>query len=148
MAAVRVLLLLLAMTVVCGERPLAVISDVEVTRGRTAFVTEAQLKISVDADADCKVEVVMNEPVTQRVGRLTPQVRLSCCTGEMLRQNGCSDVTTFFSVQVFDCRFLEDEVKYVHNGSPQLDEDAVMLRVYRLADNRHCHHGAGCCSSK
>lgn len=34
-------------------------------------------------------------------------------------------------MQVFDCSFLEDEVKYVHNGSPQLDEDAVMLRVYR-----------------
>lgn len=33
--------------------------------------------------------------------------------------------------QVFDCHFLEDEVKYVHNGSPLLEEDAVMLRVYR-----------------
>lgn len=96
MAAVRVLLLLLAVTAVVGEHPLAVTSDVEVTRGRTVFVTEAQLKIGEVADADCKVEVVMNEPVTQRVGRLTPQVRLSCCTGEMLRWNGCSDVTRFF----------------------------------------------------
>ncbi len=34
-------------------------------------------------------------------------------------------------LQVFDCSFLEDEVKYVHNGSPLLDEDTVMLRVYR-----------------
>lgn len=34
-------------------------------------------------------------------------------------------------MQVFDCSFLEDEVKYVHNGSPQLGEDSVMLRVYR-----------------
>lgn len=148
MAAVRVLPLLLAVTAVCGESPLAVTSDVEVTRGRTAFVTEAQLRISVDADADCKVEVVMNEPVTQRVGRLTPQVRLTRCTGEMLRWNRCCDVTRFFSVQVFDCRFLEDEVKYVHNGSPQLDEDAVMLRVYRLADDRRHHHGVDCCSGK
>lgn len=32
---------------------------------------------------------------------------------------------------MFDCSFLEDEVKYVHNGSPLLDEDTVMLRVYR-----------------
>lgn len=140
--------MLLAVTAVCGERPLAVTSDVEVTKGRTAFVTEAQLKISVDADTDCKVEVVMNEPVTQRVGRLTPQVRLTRCTGEMLWWNGCSDVTGFFSVQVFDCCFLEDEVKYVHNGSPQLDEDAVMLRVYRLADDSHHYHSAGCCSRK
>lgn len=37
----------------------------------------------------------------------------------------------FGSLQVFDCSFLEDEVKYVHNGSPLLDEDTVMLRVYR-----------------
>lgn len=34
-------------------------------------------------------------------------------------------------LQVFDCNFMEGEVKYVHNGSPQLDEDTVMLRVYR-----------------
>lgn len=32
---------------------------------------------------------------------------------------------------MFDCSFLEDEVKYVHNGSPLLDEDTVMLRVYK-----------------
>lgn len=36
---------------------------------------------------------------------------------------------------MFDCSFLEDEVKYVHNGSPQLDEDTVMLRVYRSVSN-------------
>lgn len=36
---------------------------------------------------------------------------------------------------MFDCSFLEDEVKYVHNGSPQLDEDTVMLRVYRSVRN-------------
>lgn len=39
-------------------------------------------------------------------------------------------------MQVFDCSFLEDEVKYVHNGSPQLDQDSVMLRVYRLVSIR------------
>lgn len=35
--------------------------------------------------------------------------------------------------QVFDCPLLEQQqqVKYVHNGSPLLEEDAVMLRVYR-----------------
>uniref|UniRef100_A0A3Q3W4W6 Calx-beta domain-containing protein n=1 Tax=Mola mola TaxID=94237 RepID=A0A3Q3W4W6_MOLML len=77
---------------------------VEVMRGRSAFITAKELKISVDPTEDCKVEVVMNEPATQRVGRLSPQV--------------------------FDCSFLEDELKYVHNGSPQLDKDTVMLRVY------------------
>lgn len=32
---------------------------------------------------------------------------------------------------MFDCSVLDGEVKYVHNGSPLLDEDTVMLRVYR-----------------
>ncbi|KAM7012171.1 LOW QUALITY PROTEIN: FRAS1-related extracellular matrix protein 1b [Tautogolabrus adspersus] len=103
MAAVS-MLLLLAATSVCRGSLVVLNSGVEVSRGGSVFVTEKELKISLGLDADCKVEVVMNEPVTQRVGRLTPQV--------------------------FDCSFLEDEVKYVHSGSPLLNEDTVMLRVY------------------
>nr|XP_046247058.1 FRAS1-related extracellular matrix protein 1b isoform X2 [Scatophagus argus] len=102
-------LLLLAVAAVCSGSLVVVNSGVEVTRGRSVFITEKELKISADPTVDCKVEVVMNEPVTQRVGRLTPQV--------------------------FDCSFLEDEVKYVHNGSPQLNEDSVMLRVYRFTSS-------------
>ncbi|XP_034438389.1 FRAS1-related extracellular matrix protein 1-like isoform X1 [Hippoglossus hippoglossus] len=109
MAALGVLLRLLAVTAVCSGSLVVVNSGVEVARGRSVFVTEKELKISVDPGADCKVEVVMNEAVTQRVGRLTPQV--------------------------FDCSFLEDEVQYVHNGSPLLDEDTVMLRVYRFTSS-------------
>lgn len=75
MAAVSVLLLLAATAAVCSGRLVVVNSGVEVTRGRSAFITEKELKIGVDPTADCKVEVAMNEPVTQRVGRLTPQVR-------------------------------------------------------------------------
>lgn len=84
-------------------------TGLDVPRGQSVFVTdkELQLRNTVDADA-CKVEVVLNEPVTQRVGKLSPQV--------------------------FDCKFLPDEVKYTHNGSPLLNEDAVMLRVYRFTD--------------
>ncbi|CAF90036.1 unnamed protein product, partial [Tetraodon nigroviridis] len=70
-------------------------------------LTDGQLQISVAPAEDCRVEVLTNEPITQRVGRLTPQA--------------------------FDCTFLEQEVRYVHNGSPQLDEDSLMLRVYRSA---------------
>uniref|UniRef100_I3JAE1 Fras1 related extracellular matrix 1b n=1 Tax=Oreochromis niloticus TaxID=8128 RepID=I3JAE1_ORENI len=109
MAAVLVSLLLLAVTGVCPRTLVVVNSAVEVSRGRSVFITRAELQISVDPSADCKVEVVMNEPMTQRVGRLSPQV--------------------------FDCSFLEDEVKYVHDGSPLLDEDAVMLRVYRFTSS-------------
>lgn len=77
MAAVSaaLMLLLAATTSVCGGSLVAVNSGVEVARGRSVFVTERELKISVGPTADCKVEVVMNEAVTQRVGRLTPQVR-------------------------------------------------------------------------
>ncbi|KAM8875399.1 FRAS1-related extracellular matrix protein 1b [Spinachia spinachia] len=101
------LLLLLAVTTsFCGGTVVAVNSGVEVSRGQLVIVTQRELNISTGPTVDCKVEVVMNEPVTQRVGRLTPQV--------------------------FDCSFLEGEVKYVHDGSPLLDEDIVMLRVYRF----------------
>uniref|UniRef100_A0A3Q1GPG1 Fras1 related extracellular matrix 1b n=1 Tax=Acanthochromis polyacanthus TaxID=80966 RepID=A0A3Q1GPG1_9TELE len=102
-------LLLLLLSASCSSTLVVVNSGVEVTRGRWVFVRQTELQISVDPTSDCKVEVVMNEPVTQRVGRLTPQV--------------------------FDCSFLEDEVKYVHNGSPLLDEDTVKLRVYRFTSS-------------
>nr|XP_040040685.1 FRAS1-related extracellular matrix protein 1b isoform X1 [Gasterosteus aculeatus aculeatus] len=106
-ASVQLLLLLAATASFCGGSLVAVNSGVEVARGRSVLVTERELKIATGPTVDCKVEVVMNEPVTQRVGKLTPQV--------------------------FDCSFLEGEVKYVHDGSPLLDEDTVMLRVYRFA---------------
>ncbi|XP_030584122.1 FRAS1-related extracellular matrix protein 1b isoform X2 [Archocentrus centrarchus] len=109
MAAVLVSLLLLSAVGVCGPTLVVGNSAVRVSRGRSVFITRAELHIGVNPSADCKVEVVMNEPVTQRVGRLTPQV--------------------------FDCSFLEDEVKYVHDGSPLLDEDTVMLRVYRFTSS-------------
>lgn len=75
MAAVQLLLLLLVM-VVAHQRPSTVTSDLQVIRGREAFLTEAELKVEVVGGAKCKVEVVLNEPVTQRVGQLTPQVRI------------------------------------------------------------------------
>lgn len=77
MAAVQLLLLLLlaVITVVADPRPSTVTSDLQVIRGREAFLTEAELKVEVVGGAKCKVEVVLNEPMTQRVGRLTPQVR-------------------------------------------------------------------------
>lgn len=75
MAATRLLVLLLAVTAVCSRTLVLVNSGVEVTRGHAVYITEKELRISVEPTADCKVEVVMNEPMTQRAGRLTPQVR-------------------------------------------------------------------------
>ncbi|XP_069777597.1 FRAS1-related extracellular matrix protein 1a [Narcine bancroftii] len=83
---------------------------VTVRKGQSVFLSENNLVFNVPSKKDiCKVEVVMNEPIMQRVGKLTPQV--------------------------FDCNFLPNEVKYSHNGCPILDEDQVMLRVYRFTEN-------------
>ncbi|XP_061680719.1 FRAS1-related extracellular matrix protein 1b isoform X2 [Syngnathoides biaculeatus] len=106
MAALRALLLLLlagALSPTTGAR-VEVNAGMEVARGRRAFLGAEHLRIAAEADAHCKVEVVLNEPITQRVGRLTPQV--------------------------FDCNFLPEEVSYQHNGSPLLNRDQVLLRVY------------------
>ncbi|NP_001356989.1 FRAS1-related extracellular matrix protein 1 isoform 4 precursor [Homo sapiens] len=82
---------------------------VRVMKGHSAFLSGDDLKFAIPKEKDaCKVEVVMNEPITQRVGKLTPQV--------------------------FDCHFLPNEVKYVHNGCPILDEDTVKLRLYRFTE--------------
>ncbi|XP_077917333.1 FRAS1-related extracellular matrix protein 1 isoform X5 [Halichoerus grypus] len=78
-------------------------------KGSSTFLSGDDLKFAIPKEKDaCKVEVVMNEPMTQRVGKLTPQV--------------------------FDCHFLPNEVKYTHNGCPILDEDAVKLRLYRFTE--------------
>ncbi|KAL1251392.1 hypothetical protein QQF64_019188 [Cirrhinus molitorella] len=84
-------------------------TGLRVARGQSVFVTAGELQFHTDGVSEaCKVEVVLTEPITQRVGKLTPQV--------------------------FDCQFFPDEVKYVHNGSPLLEEDTVMLRVYRFTE--------------
>ncbi|KAM3843674.1 FRAS1-related extracellular matrix protein 1 [Vipera latastei] len=81
----------------------------KVMRGQSVFLSQKDLEFSIPREKDaCKIEVVMNEPITQRVGKLTPQV--------------------------FDCHFLPNEVKYTHNGCPILDEDFIMLRLYRFTE--------------
>ncbi|KAJ8277504.1 hypothetical protein GJAV_G00075890 [Gymnothorax javanicus] len=85
-------------------------TGIQVNRGQSVYVTEKELQFSNLGEEDaCKVEVVLNEPVTQRVGKLSPQV--------------------------FNCHFLPDEVRYIHNGSPLLKEDVVMLRIYRFTES-------------
>uniref|UniRef100_A0A8C0HGV7 FRAS1 related extracellular matrix 1 n=1 Tax=Buteo japonicus TaxID=224669 RepID=A0A8C0HGV7_9AVES len=102
------LLLPVALRVVCSSY-ISVNLGVKVMKGQSVFLSEDDLKFSIPREKDvCKVEVVTNEPITQRVGKLTPQV--------------------------FDCHFLPNEVKYTHNGCPILDEDTVMLRLYRFTE--------------
>uniref|UniRef100_A0A8C8E7P8 FRAS1-related extracellular matrix protein 1 n=1 Tax=Otus sunia TaxID=257818 RepID=A0A8C8E7P8_9STRI len=51
-------------------------------------------------------------------------------------KNGCVRTLQnyLFSIWVFDCHFLPNEVKYTHNGCPILDDDMVMLRLYRFTE--------------
>ncbi|XP_053788703.1 FRAS1-related extracellular matrix protein 1 [Vidua chalybeata] len=101
------LLLPVMLRVVCSSF-ISVNLGVKVMKGQSVFLSEEDLNFSIPREKDvCKVEVI-NEPVTQRVGKLTPQV--------------------------FDCHFLPNEVKYTHNGCPILDEDMVMLRLYRFTE--------------
>ncbi|KAG8130544.1 hypothetical protein E2320_017169 [Naja naja] len=78
----------------------SIIQGLKVMRGQSVFLSQKELEFSIPREKDaCKIEVIMNEPVAQRVGKLTPQV-----------------------------------VKYTHNGCPILDEDFVMLRLYRFTE--------------
>ncbi|XP_017722661.1 PREDICTED: FRAS1-related extracellular matrix protein 1 isoform X3 [Rhinopithecus bieti] len=102
-------LLLLLLLAWASPTFISVNRGVRVMKGHSAFLSGDDLKFAIPKEKDaCKVEVVMNEPITQRVGKLTPQV--------------------------FDCHFLPNEVKYVHNGCPILDEDTVKLRLYRFTE--------------
>ncbi|XP_073491759.1 FRAS1-related extracellular matrix protein 1 isoform X1 [Aquarana catesbeiana] len=85
-------------------------NGITVMKGQSGYLSEEDLQFSIPKEKDsCKVEVIVNEPITQRVGKLSPQV--------------------------FDCHFLSKEVQYVHNGCPILHEDDVMLRLYRFTEN-------------
>ncbi|XP_077973663.1 FRAS1-related extracellular matrix protein 1-like [Styela clava] len=83
--------------------------DLEVTNGRTVYIRKSHLRFATRPGEVCKVQVVQNEPIYQRVGEFTPKV--------------------------FDCDYLKNSLKYQHNGSPLLSEDSVKLRVNRLLVN-------------
>lgn len=73
----RALLLLLLLLLPDGASPslVSVNRGVQVMKGSSAFLSQDDLKFAIPEEKDtCKVEVVMNEPITQRVGKLTPQV--------------------------------------------------------------------------
>ncbi len=50
-------------------------TGLRVARGQSVFVTASELQFHMDGVSEaCKVEVVLTEPIMQRVGKLTPQV--------------------------------------------------------------------------
>ncbi|XP_069818080.1 FRAS1-related extracellular matrix protein 1 isoform X4 [Dendropsophus ebraccatus] len=86
-------------------------NGITVMKGQIGYLSEHDLQFSIPKEKDaCKVEVIVNEPITQRVGKLFPQV--------------------------FDCHILNNEVKYIHYGCPLLHEDEVMLRLYRFTETQ------------
>lgn len=40
------------------------------------------------------------------------------------------------SIQIFDCDYLRETIRYEHNGSPFLSEDTVKLVAYRILENK------------
>lgn len=77
------MIIMIAVTVLSGmahrgqDSLVTVNRGLKVKRGQTASLEEEDLRFSAPQDRDaCKVEVVLNEPITQRVGVLTPQVGL------------------------------------------------------------------------
>ena len=69
------LLLLMLLPGWAGPTFISVNRGVRVMKGSSAFLLGDDLKFAIPKEKDaCKVEVVMNEPMTQRVGKLTPQV--------------------------------------------------------------------------
>lgn len=61
-----------------AESVLKLNSGLRVIRGQSVPVTADELQFNTDGTSEaCKVEVVLTEPVTQRVGKLTPQVKYS-----------------------------------------------------------------------
>ncbi|KAK2852025.1 hypothetical protein Q5P01_008301 [Channa striata] len=109
MAWILIPMLVLGMTCSSYTSLVKVNKGLKVKRGQSVYLDVGDLQFHIPRQKDaCKVEVVLNEPITQRVGKLLPQV--------------------------FDCHYLADEVKYVHNGCPLLKEDTVKLQLYRFTE--------------
>ncbi|XP_023221594.1 FRAS1-related extracellular matrix protein 1-like [Centruroides sculpturatus] len=84
--------------------------EIEVPIGREIYLTKNDLLFhTIDKGLICKVEVVTNEPMTQRVGLFEPQI--------------------------FDCNFQSRMIKYTHFGSPLLKQDIVKFSAYLFQEN-------------
>lgn len=68
-------LLLLGVTTSSHGSLVNVNKGLKVKRGQSAYLQDGDLQFHIPRQKDaCKVEVVLNEPITQRVGKLMPQV--------------------------------------------------------------------------
>lgn len=81
--------------------------ELTVKIGRNVYLKRDDIRFS-DADKgdECRIEVVRNDPITQRVGYVQPHI--------------------------FDCDFPPYTVQYIHTGSPLLSDDRIKFRAYRF----------------
>ncbi|XP_035698595.1 FRAS1-related extracellular matrix protein 1-like isoform X3 [Branchiostoma floridae] len=89
------------------------LKPMNVAIGKTASLSDEHVVFNLPSDTDnstCKVEVVHNEPMFQRVGVLRPQV--------------------------FDCQYPPGTVHYIHHGSSLLHQDQVKLRVHLFTQTK------------
>lgn len=70
------LALILVFSRLSGTSFIKVNNGITVIKGQVGYLLEHDLQFSIPKEKDaCKVEVIVNEPITQRVGKLFPQVR-------------------------------------------------------------------------
>lgn len=129
--------LLFGVSCTCRDSLVKVNVGLRVQRGKEAYLQQEDLQFHIPHEKDgCKVEVVMNEPITQRVGNLMPQVKDVQFYAKAEKQHFLSLKfwhNSMLYFQVFDCHYLADEVKYIHHGCPLLKDDTVKLRLYRCS---------------
>lgn len=69
------MLLFLGMACLSHSSLVKINKGLKVQRGQAVYLQEGDLQFHIPRQKDaCKVEVVLNEPITQRVGKLLPQV--------------------------------------------------------------------------
>ena len=52
-------------------------ADISVKIGRSVYLRPEDLYIETTENEKCRVQVITNDPITQRVGHLEPQVKVS-----------------------------------------------------------------------
>lgn len=81
---------LLGMTCSAHSSLVKVNKGLKVKRGQSVYLDEGDLQFHIPRQKDaCKVEVVLNEPITQRVGKLLPQVMAKCFSMYVPNYSSC-----------------------------------------------------------
>ena len=100
------LLLLLSLLLVAttnARRRIATNNPITVNRGRSVFLSPADLEIEFEVGDRCEVRILRNNPLEQTIGFMTPDR--------------------------FPCDFAPNTVQYIHLGSLDVDADRVSAQA-------------------